>query len=167
MTWIGKTDTTPLGIVWVAVSKNGLVAVTLNDQNKCFSLAKKLTNTEPRYSQEHVQDITEQIARYLAKDRSSFDCAIDWSIMTPFQQHVLKNVFSIPYGFTCSYGDIARSVGQPRASRAVGRANATNPIALIIPCHRVISADGSLGGYSAQAGLATKAWLLALEKSAI
>ena len=77
---------------------------------------------------------------------------------TPFQVRVWQELRRIPWGQTISYGELARRVGNPRASRAVGQANAVNPIPLIIPCHRVIAADGSLGGYSS--GPDRKRWLL-------
>ena len=77
---------------------------------------------------------------------------------TPFQLRVWQELRRIPWGQTISYGELARRVGNPKASRAVGQANAVNPIPLIIPCHRVIAADGSLGGYSS--GLDRKRWLL-------
>jgi methylated-DNA-[protein]-cysteine S-methyltransferase len=84
--------------------------------------------------------------------------------MSEFQAAVLKIVCAIPYGETRSYGQVALEIGRPGAGRAVGRANATNPIPLLIPCHRVIAADGSLRGYGGGEGLKTKAWLLALER---
>ena len=80
---------------------------------------------------------------------------------TPFQLRVWQELRQIPRGQTISYGELARRVGNPKASRAVGQANAVNPIPLIIPCHRVIAADGSLGGYSS--GLDRKRWLLSHE----
>lgn len=80
---------------------------------------------------------------------------------TPFMQDVWQALLDIPYGRTCTYGDIAKAVGRPKAFRAVGMANNRNPIAIIIPCHRVIGADGSLVGYGG--GLDLKTHLLALE----
>ena len=77
---------------------------------------------------------------------------------TPFQLQVWQELRRIPWGQTISYGELARRLGNPKAARAVGQANAVNPIPLIIPCHRVIAADGSLGGYSS--GLDRKRWLL-------
>lgn len=85
--------------------------------------------------------------------------------MMPFQQEALQVVSEIDYGRTRTYGDIARQLGKPKAVRAVGRANATNPMPIIIPCHRVLGADGRLHGFSAPGGVETKAWLLRLEGS--
>ncbi len=83
--------------------------------------------------------------------------------MTAFQQAVRKAVMAVGYGETASYGDIAAAVGNPRAARAVGGVQACNPISFIIPCHRIIGADGSLAGYGGFGGVETKRWLLELE----
>ena len=91
-----------------------------------------------------------------------FDLALDLR-GTPFQREVWAALLDIPYGETRSYVEVGRAVGRPRASRAVGGANNANPIALVVPCHRVIAADGSLGGYGG--GLELKARLLAMERS--
>ncbi len=86
--------------------------------------------------------------------------------MTPFQLQVLHLTTHIPYGQTSTYKDIAIQVGKPNAARAVGRVEATNPIPLVIPCHRVLGSDGSLHGYGGPGGIKLKAWLLQLEQSA-
>ena len=104
----------------------------------------------------------EQILQYLECARTQFDVPLDLR-GTPFQRMVWDALTEIPYGETCSYADIARAVGRPRAQRAVGMANNANPVALIVPCHRVIASDGSLGGYGGGTGL--KARLLAMERS--
>jgi methylated-DNA-[protein]-cysteine S-methyltransferase len=84
---------------------------------------------------------------------------------TPFQQQVWRALCEIPYGETIGYAELARRVGAPRGFRAVGQANGCNPIAIIVPCHRVIASDGSLGGYGG--GLDRKRWLLAHERAAV
>jgi O-6-methylguanine DNA methyltransferase len=84
--------------------------------------------------------------------------------MTPFQRQARRAVAAIPYGQTRAYSQIAAHLGNANAARAVGRANATNPIPLVIPCHRVVGADGSLCGYGGAGGLRTKRWLLDLER---
>ncbi len=84
---------------------------------------------------------------------------------TPFQQRVWRELLNIPYGETISYGELARRIGNPSASRAVGLANGANPISIIIPCHRVIGSNGSLTGYGG--GLKNKQWLLALERGVL
>jgi O-6-methylguanine DNA methyltransferase len=103
-----------------------------------------------------------QILEYLDGKRVGFELPIDLR-GTPFQRAVWAALLAIPYGETRSYAEIAKAVGQPAAVRAVGAANGANPIALVVPCHRVIASDGSLGGYGG--GLRLKAKLLAMERS--
>lgn len=103
-----------------------------------------------------------EIVEYLEGKRRRFDVAID-PYGTAFQRQVWRSLVAIPYGETRSYAEVARAVGRPRAVRAVGAANGANPLALVVPCHRVIAADGSLGGYGG--GLPLKARLLAMERS--
>ena len=103
-----------------------------------------------------------EIAEYLGGRRRQFTVPLDLA-GTPFQLQVWKALRRIPYGQTRSYGEIARAIGRPRAARAVGMANHSNPVAIIVPCHRVIAGDGSLGGYAG--GLKLKASLLRLETS--
>ncbi|MFR9649258.1 MAG: methylated-DNA--[protein]-cysteine S-methyltransferase [Rikenellaceae bacterium] len=105
--------------------------------------------------------IYHQIEEYLAGHRRLFDVEVDISLCTPFQQRVLTELCNIPYGETRSYRDIATAIGNPKASRAVGMANNRNPIAIIIPCHRVIGSNGALVGYAG--GVELKRHLLSLE----
>ena len=113
---------------------------------------------------EETGNFPRQIQEYLSGERTTFDLEIDWTLITPFQRQVLELQLAIPYGETRTYGQLASQLGKPRAFRAVGRAGATNPVPLIIPCHRVVGSDGSLRGYGAPGGIQTKAWLLALER---
>jgi|GEM_PF-180927 len=91
----------------------------------------------------------------------SFDLPLDYQLGTPFQQRVWQTLKSIPWGETISYGELATRIGQPKAARAVGSANGANPLAPVVPCHRVIQGSGSLGGYGG--GLPLKSRLLAAE----
>jgi O-6-methylguanine DNA methyltransferase len=102
-----------------------------------------------------------QVEEYFAGQRTAFDAPADGD-GTPFQREVWRALQAIPFGETASYGEIARRIGRPAASRAVGRANGLNPIALLVPCHRVIGADGSLTGYAG--GLPAKQALLDFER---
>jgi methylated-DNA-[protein]-cysteine S-methyltransferase len=104
-----------------------------------------------------------EIEAYLNGALSTFSIPIDWSQQSPFQQIVLKAAMQIPYGEIVTYGQLASSIGQTSAARATGGALGRNPMPLVIPCHRVVSADRRLHGYSAPGGLTTKAWLLQLE----
>lgn len=103
-----------------------------------------------------------EIAEFLDGRRRKFTVPLDLR-GTPFQMQVWKALLRIPYGETRSYGEIARAVGRPKAARAVGMANHTNPVAIVVPCHRVVASDGSLGGYAG--GLEMKSRLLRLEAS--
>ncbi|HXW36266.1 MAG TPA: methylated-DNA--[protein]-cysteine S-methyltransferase [Acidimicrobiales bacterium] len=104
----------------------------------------------------------EQLDEYFSGDRKEFDLPLELE-GTAFQKEVWRALREIPYGQTASYGEIAARVGRPGASRAVGLANGRNPIGIIVPCHRVIGANGTLTGYGG--GLDRKQWLLALEGS--
>jgi len=108
-----------------------------------------------------------QLLEYLAGERKEFEITIDWSGMTDFQRRVLQATRAIPYGETRTYGEIARAAGSPRGARAVGQAEKNNPIPVIIPCHRVIGADGAMVGYGGPEGVDLKARLLKLEGALI
>jgi len=108
-------------------------------------------------------DAVDQLAAYFAGELHHFELRIEFK-GTPFQRSVWEALRTIPYGETRSYGEIAHQIGNPTASRAVGLANGHNPIAVIVPCHRVIGANGSLTGFGG--GLERKRALLELEKSA-
>ena len=105
-----------------------------------------------------------QIAEYFQGTRRLFDLPLE-PFGTPFQCKVWQELLQIPYGETCSYGALAMRIGNAKASRAVGMANNRNPISIIIPCHRVIGANGKLVGYGG--GLHRKQWLLSLEKTTL
>jgi methylated-DNA-[protein]-cysteine S-methyltransferase len=102
----------------------------------------------------------QQLSEYFAGTRREFDLPLRLE-GSPFQQRVWRELTEIPYGETWSYGQLAKRIGNPSASRAVGLANGRNPISILVPCHRVIGADGSLTGYGG--GLDRKSWLLAHE----
>ena len=109
-------------------------------------------------------DARTQLTDYFAGRRKEFDLAIDRGALggTAFQRRVWSELERIPYGITISYGELARRIGNPNAVRAVGLANGRNPISIIVPCHRVIGANGTLTGYGG--GIERKRWLLEFEK---
>lgn len=109
-----------------------------------------------------LQEAARQITAYLAGERQHFDLPLDLGKGTPFQHQVWQALQTIPYGSTISYGQLAQSIERPRAVRAVGAANGRNPLAILIPCHRVIAANGNLHGYAG--GLERKRVLLEVEK---
>ena len=162
--WIGSERDTPLGVIWVAAYEKGLAAVEMGVDEGMFRQSLG-AGTDIILDNERTSIYLAQIVQYLYGKRRQFDFPIDWSVLTPFQARALHATFEIPYGDTASYGEIAARVGNPRAARAVGRAEATNPMPLVIPCHRVLAANGDLCGYggNGEEGLKTKRWLLDLE----
>jgi methylated-DNA-[protein]-cysteine S-methyltransferase len=163
-TWIGEREHPRFVKVWTAVSEDGLVAVSLWPDRVAFEQnVARLTGRPPVYDVERVTAVLDQLDEYFAGQRQRFDISLDWAVMPAFQQTALRAVWAIPYGRYLTYGDIAAQIGQPNAVRAVGRANATNPMPIVIPCHRVLGRDGKLHGYGGPGGLETKAWLLQLE----
>ncbi|MEN8173147.1 MAG: methylated-DNA--[protein]-cysteine S-methyltransferase [Chloroflexota bacterium] len=162
--YIGNLKSTPLGSIWVAVTERGLISVEIQKTEARFlEILGKRYQAEILFDENRTTLALQQINEYLEDRRSHFEIPIDWSVMTPFQQKALQATYAIPRGEVRTYGQIAASCGNPRAARAVGRAEATNPMPLVIPCHRVVAADQSLHGFSAPGGLDTKAWLLQLE----
>lgn len=162
--YIGKTERTPLGVLWVAMTGDGLAAVEWDSAKAHFEhyLTKRLKRpVVPSAEQTALPRL--ELTSYLLGDPRTFSFPIDWSLLRPFQRAVLQIVYSIPYGETTTYAHIAEQIGRPHAYRAVGRANATNPMPLVVPCHRVIGMDGKLHGYGGGEGLKTKEWLLKLE----
>lgn len=117
--------------------------------------------TNTRRDDEWFAEATAQLDAYFAGDRTTFDLPLRLE-GTEFQRRVWNGLLTIPYGETLSYGELAERVGNVKACRAVGLANGRNPIAIIVPCHRVIGADGSLTGYGG--GLERKTWLLEHEQ---
>jgi methylated-DNA-[protein]-cysteine S-methyltransferase len=115
---------------------------------------------EGRRDAKRCKDAATQLGEYFAGKRREFELALA-PVGTEFQLRVWNALRAIPYGAVRNYADIARAIGQPGAARAVGRANGCNPLPIVIPCHRVVASDGTIGGYSG--GLAIKHRLLALE----
>ncbi|MDP2778443.1 MAG: methylated-DNA--[protein]-cysteine S-methyltransferase [Anaerolineales bacterium] len=165
--FLGELNHTPLGDFRLAASNFGLLAVEWADsQLKLYSYLFRFKRTiEP--NQKMIQPYAKELREYLKGKRRDFTFAIDWELLRPFQRNTLHAIFDIPYGETRTYADIAMRIGHPNAYRAVGRANATNPMPLVIPCHRVIGKDGKLHGYGGGDGLPTKEWLLKMEGAVI
>ena len=161
--YLGELNKTPLGDLRIAASDLGLVAVEwVDSESRLFAYLFRLKRAVEQ-SQKTIHPYAKELGEYLKGKRRDFTFAIDWSTLKPFQLKALKVVYAIPYGETLTYADIAMQIGRPNAYRAVGRANATNPMPLVIPCHRVIGKDGKLHGYGGGEGLPTKEWLLKME----
>ena len=148
----------PMGRLYLAASEQGLTAVDFRPD--ADALKRAAANNPPANSVAILKEARRQLGEYFAGTRRDFDLPLA-PRGTPFQHAVWEVLAAIPYGETISYGALARRLGRPRAARAVGAANGKNPLAIILPCHRVIGSDGRLTGYAG--GLAIKEQLLALE----
>ena len=153
---------TPIGRVCVAAGEAGLVRLSFRQSEASFvaELGRRLGADVVR-SPARTADIVHQLRAYFAGERRSFDVRLDLRHTTPFQRRVLLAAARVPDGQVVSYGEIARRIGQPHGSRAVGQALKHNPVPIVIPCHRVIAAGGRIGGYGG--GLGIKRKLLRLE----
>jgi len=149
----------PVGILTLVASDKGLCAV-LWEKEKVGRVKIDLGVEAAKDS--FLLEVKQQLSEFFAGERSSFDIKLDM-LGTEFQKRVWRALTKIPYGKTASYLDIAKKIGKPPASRAVGMANGRNPISIIVPCHRVIGANGSLTGYAG--GVEAKQLLLDLETS--
>jgi methylated-DNA-[protein]-cysteine S-methyltransferase len=136
----------PIGLIEVGCTSDAVRSLNFVERQRETSTSNAV-----------VEKAVRQIKEYFAGDRREFDVPVD-AQGTPFQKAVWRRLLEIPYGRTASYRDIARSLGNPKAVRAVGGANGRNPIAIIVPCHRIIGSDGSLTGYGS--GIWRKEWLL-------
>ncbi|MFH5823596.1 methylated-DNA--[protein]-cysteine S-methyltransferase [Georgenia sp. AZ-5] len=158
-----RTLDTPLGSLLLAATGGGLVRVAFESEGHDAVLERLAALVSPRVlrAPARLDDAARQIEEYLAGRRRAFDLPVDLRLAGGFRREVLSHLPDIPYGRTASYTQVAAAAGRPRAVRAVGTACATNPLPVVVPCHRVLRSDGSLGGYLG--GLATKKQLLALE----
>lgn len=155
---------TSVGDLFAAVSDKGLVAVDFGFSEHSFvDRVQHKTKARLIRSSKQVKSALKQLADYLGGKRTTFDLPIDYSALTDFQKKVLTTTLKIPRGQVLTYGDVAKQIGRPRAARAVGQALGSNPMPIVIPCHRVLGSDGSLHGYSGGGGIKTKEWLLKLE----
>ena len=155
----------PIGSIRIASTDRGLAYVELphaDGRGLAGWLLRSASDAKVEEDLERNRAAAGQIVEYLEGRRRAFDLPLD-PRGTPFQLRVWSALREIPYGETRSYLDVAREIRRPAAVRAVGAANGSNPLALVVPCHRVIAASGRLGGYGG--GLALKARLLAMEQS--
>lgn len=154
----------PLGRLLVAATEKGVCAVRLGDSDAALeaNLMSEYPAAEVHRDDEVLNKWVEQLLSHIDGQRPHLDLPLDVQA-TAFQWSVWEKLKAIPYGSTRSYSDIARAMGRPTATRAVARACAANPVALVIPCHRVVRADRSLGGY--RWGLERKRALLERERS--
>ncbi len=157
---------TSLGWGGVVASEAGLVAVLLPFGNRTrVELMKEVFSRFPFAIEGRglAEQAAALLSAYFGGERIIFDLKLDMTHFTLFQQKVYASVLAIPYGVVRTYGEVAGSIGRPTAARGVGAAMAANPLPVIIPCHRVVGASGTLCGYSAAGGIDSKKWLLKME----
>jgi len=153
----------PFGTLLLASTKRGLVRVGLPNQDPDALLADLAARVSPRVLEApaELDEARRELDLYFAGKLDHFDLPLDWRLSSGFRQRVLRAIDRIPYGQTRSYTEMARKAGNERAVRAAGTACGSNPIPLVVPCHRVLRLSGGLGGYAG--GLEMKESLLELE----
>jgi len=154
-----RVVTTPVGWIRLAANAAGLTHVEFLERHETVAAGTDDVDTKA-----HLDDATTQLEEYFAGERRVFDVALD-PVGTAFQLDAWGVLRTIPFGSTITYGDQAIAMGAPRAVRAVGGANGSNPLAIVVPCHRVIGAGGRLTGYAS--GIERKAWLLEHERTVL
>jgi methylated-DNA-[protein]-cysteine S-methyltransferase len=155
------TTDSPLGPLLLAATKHGLVRIAYGDADAVLDqLARKLT---PRILEvpKRLDVARRELDEYFSHDRTRFDVALDWALVSDFGRRVLGATARVPFGATATYGQMAAAAGNPKAARAAGRALNSNPIPIVVPCHRIVGASGALVGYAG--GLDRKVSLLELE----
>jgi methylated-DNA-[protein]-cysteine S-methyltransferase len=159
-----STIDSPLGRLLLAATEQGLVRVAYEREDHDAVLQTLAAKVSPRilHAPGRLDPAARQLDDYFAGARTGFDLPVDLRLAVGFRRQVLDHLRTIGYGHTESYTAVAAATGRPRAVRAVGSACATNPVPVVVPCHRVLRADGTLGGYVG--GLAAKRTLLALER---
>lgn len=158
-----RTVETPVGTLLLAATDRGLVRVAYPGQGHDAALAQLAELVSPRvlHAPRRLDAVARQLDEYFGRRRRVFDVPLDLRLAKGFRREVLDHLADIPYGTTESYSQVATAAGSPRAVRAVGTACATNPVPVVLPCHRVVRADGSSGQYAG--GAAAKLALLSLE----
>lgn len=159
----GTMDQSPLGSLLIATTDAGVCEIDFGRGMTIDQFAKLLTQRgyDPVFDQQAIQPVVSELTDYFQGHRKTFDLPIDYSRLTPFARAVLQATAAIPTGGVATYSDIAKQIGKPGASRAVGNALGHNPVPIILPCHRVVPANRSIGNYTG--GVDIKVTLLSLE----
>ena len=157
--YVGSLEitSTPQGINCCTFSSLGSFEKNLLDQTDCLDAGAALI----------LSNAISQVNAYLKGNLTVFDVPLDWRDISAFARKVYEATMQIPFGEVRTYGEIAIAIGQENAARAVGAALGANPFVLLVPCHRVVGANGYLHGFSAPRGLETKSWLLQHEGHSI
>ena len=161
-----RTVDSPVGTLLLAATELGLVRVAYETENHDDVLQNLADRISPRVLEApgRLDLVARELDEYFAGRLHAFDVPIDWRLSSGFRRIVLDHLSDIDYGHTASYATVAILAGNPKAVRAVGTACATNPLPVVVPCHRVLRSDGSLGGYLG--GVEAKRTLLNLESAA-
>ena len=155
----------PLGPLLLASTPQGLACVSYSEfRGEDETLAWIASRLSPRVIEApaRLDSVRRQLDDYFAGRRRSFELPIDWGLVGDFGRRVLGQTARIPYGAVATYGDVAREIGSPRAARATGNALGSNPMPIVVPCHRVVASGGKMGGYTG--GIERKQLLLTLER---
>jgi methylated-DNA-[protein]-cysteine S-methyltransferase len=158
------TTDSPIGPLLVAATPVGLVRLAFQREDEDEVLEQLAERVSPRVLEApgRLDEVRRELDQYFEGQRDHFELPLDWRLSAGFRKSVLERLYAdVEYGRTVSYLELATMVGNPKASRAVGSAMATNPIPIVVPCHRVLRTGGQLGGYGG--GLPTKVKLLELE----
>lgn len=154
-------EDSPVGPLLLAATPRGLVKVGFGTEEGALDELAAAVSPRVVHLPVRLDEARRQLDEYFAGARRRFDLPLDRGLSHGYRRTVLEALSEVPYGHTVSYKDLAERTGNPGASRAVGTAMATNPIPIVVPCHRVLRSGGALGGYGG--GVATKVWLLRLE----
>jgi len=157
------TMDSPVGTLLLIATPKGIVRIAFETENRDDVLGEVAEHVSPRILEapRRLDPLRRELDRYFAGKLRDFDVPIDWTLTGDFARRVLRRTARIPYGSVASYGEVAMDLGTPRGARAVGNALGSNPIPVVVPCHRVVRTGGAIGGYGG--GLPRKRWLLALE----
>jgi methylated-DNA-[protein]-cysteine S-methyltransferase len=158
-----RTIDSPVGTLLVAATGAGVVRLAFERQDHDAVLDDLARRVSPRVlrSPKRLDPVARELEEYFSGGRRGFDLPLDWRLSSGFRRQVLAHLVQIPYGVTESYALVAQASGNPKAVRAVGTACATNPLPLVVPCHRVVRSDGTVGEYAG--GPEAKRMLLSLE----
>jgi methylated-DNA-[protein]-cysteine S-methyltransferase len=151
----------PIGRVWMARTDRGVISVRLRSSTGgafLSGLREMLRGRQiaPRRDDASLEEVRRQLGQYFEGTRREFSLPVDLHLLTAFQRRVLEATAQIPFGKVVPYGAIAGAIGKPGASRAVGNALGSNPVPILIPCHRVVASGGRIGGFTGGLGLKRK-----------